>query len=234
MLHFIHFFFTADNLFAFGDVEGKARDARLQHPLDVILHGALVLIADTYNHGLKLFDLGTKLCRRLDIGPCRLNEPNGLAVSSRHLWLADTNAHSIKRASMSDLQSPLRFDEFVVRFGEDITDGLKKSIVHVRFNLPLNVKAANKWELRVVDSAGQKSTYNGTLLRQDDGDVYKMSLTSSKSRIAQIEFDLSVVCCVHNEKLGEVCQMFRKTINLSRAEIDTFNETGRVLIEIKF
>ena len=40
------------NLFAFGDVDGKGRECRLQHPLGVVWceKRKLVFVADSYNH----------------------------------------------------------------------------------------------------------------------------------------------------------------------------------------
>ena len=45
----------SDNLFKFGDVDGQGSDARLQHPLAVCsLPDGSVLVADSYNHRLKV------------------------------------------------------------------------------------------------------------------------------------------------------------------------------------
>lgn len=40
------------NLFAFGDVDGKGVDAKLQHPLGVTwdASSSLLYVADSYNH----------------------------------------------------------------------------------------------------------------------------------------------------------------------------------------
>jgi hypothetical protein len=50
--------------FAYGDKEGKAREARLQHPLGVCwVAGGLnrVVTTDTYNHKVKLLDPATNV-----------------------------------------------------------------------------------------------------------------------------------------------------------------------------
>lgn len=38
------------DLFAYGDVDGKGIDAKLQHPLGVAAIGESVYVADSYNH----------------------------------------------------------------------------------------------------------------------------------------------------------------------------------------
>lgn len=38
------------DLFAYGDVDGKGIDAKLQHPLGVATIGELIYVADSYNH----------------------------------------------------------------------------------------------------------------------------------------------------------------------------------------
>lgn len=100
-------------LFTFGDVDGASGEARLQHPLAVCYwnedpHGPSVLIADTYNHRIKRFDL---LYRRVETlagsgapagyagGPAlaaRFSEPGGLALARRKLFVADTNNHRLR------------------------------------------------------------------------------------------------------------------------------------------
>ncbi|XP_067286480.1 NHL repeat-containing protein 2 isoform X2 [Pseudorasbora parva] len=100
------------NLFAFGDVDGKGIDAKLQHPLGVSWDegGGLLYVADSYNHKIKVVDPKTKQCRLLagtgqagnGIGPGFLessfNEPGGLCVGEggKLLYVADTNNHHIK------------------------------------------------------------------------------------------------------------------------------------------
>ncbi|XP_057682331.1 NHL repeat-containing protein 2 isoform X2 [Corythoichthys intestinalis] len=120
------------NLFAFGDVDGKGVDAKLQHPLGVAWSpkSSLLYVADSYNHKIKVVDPKTKQCRTLAgtgkagdaAGPAflasRFNEPGGICVGAGGdlLYLADTNNHQIK---VLDLRS-----ETVSRFliSSDCTD----------------------------------------------------------------------------------------------------------------
>uniref|UniRef100_A0A672KTW3 NHL repeat-containing protein 2 n=1 Tax=Sinocyclocheilus grahami TaxID=75366 RepID=A0A672KTW3_SINGR len=100
------------NLFAFGDIDGKGIDAKLQHPLGVSWDegSSLLYVADSYNHKIKVVDPKTKQCRVLagtgkagnGLGPRFLessfNEPGGLCLGEegKLLYVADTNNHCVK------------------------------------------------------------------------------------------------------------------------------------------
>ena len=56
-----------------------------------------ILLADTYNHRLRLLDLKDRTIRTLHGGPGQLNEPGGLAVLKGIVYIADTNNHRIVR-----------------------------------------------------------------------------------------------------------------------------------------
>ncbi|KAM4524884.1 NHL repeat-containing protein 2 [Odontesthes bonariensis] len=100
------------NLFAFGDVDGKGVDAKLQHPLGVAWapEQSLLYVADSYNHKVKVVDPKTKQCTTLagtgqagnSLGPelnksC-FNEPGGICVGDggKLLYVADTNNHQVR------------------------------------------------------------------------------------------------------------------------------------------
>lgn len=93
---------VGSGLFDFGDVDGLAATARLQHPLGVNLYKGKLYVADTYNHKLKAFDLKTNVLqtiagtgtRGLQDGPAvtaQLNEPSGLCWLGGRLYFTDTN-----------------------------------------------------------------------------------------------------------------------------------------------
>ncbi len=91
-------------LFTFGDVDGPAETARLQHPLGVAwLDGALYVV-DTYNNKLKAVDPASGAIRtvagsgrrgRGDV-PAEFDEPAGIAAGAGLLWIADTNNHALR------------------------------------------------------------------------------------------------------------------------------------------
>ncbi len=94
-------------LFDFGDRDGPFWDALLQHGQGVAaLDQTRVLVADTYNHKIKILDLksrevttlvgtgkpGDKIGRDVET---ELNEPGGLALLGDKVLIADTNNHRI-------------------------------------------------------------------------------------------------------------------------------------------
>ncbi|XP_059181226.1 NHL repeat-containing protein 2 [Centropristis striata] len=105
------------NLFAFGDVDGKGVDAKLQHPLGVAWcpEQSLLYVADSYNHKIKVVDPKAKQCSTLagtgeaggTLGPefnksC-FNEPGGICIgdSGKLLYVTDTNNHQVKVLDLS-------------------------------------------------------------------------------------------------------------------------------------
>ena len=97
-------------LFDFGDVDGVASQARLQHPLGVAATTEaaepLVYVADTYNDKLNRLD---PVAREVttwaggdaghedgDLATARFWEPSGLALAGSWLNVADTNNHAIR------------------------------------------------------------------------------------------------------------------------------------------
>jgi thiol-disulfide isomerase/thioredoxin len=99
------------DLFEFGDVDGKDREVRLQHPLGVLLyHDGKIYVADTYNHKIKIVDpkaktsqtfWGTGKPGHTDGSSPSFYEPSGLAISGNKLYIADTNNHAIRVANLS-------------------------------------------------------------------------------------------------------------------------------------
>ncbi len=106
------------NLFAFGDKDGIGEKARMQHVLGVQWweKEKKVIVADTYNHRLKLLDPKTGEIKRwvgsgkpgLRDGKglgAQLSEPSGFALGpqARRLFVADTNNHSIRVVDLGSL-----------------------------------------------------------------------------------------------------------------------------------
>lgn len=97
------------DLFIFGDTDGEGDEVRLQHPLGVAVYGDSILIADTYNHKIKLLDtvnqtsktfLGTGKSGQTDGSMPTFYEPAGLSVAGGKLFIADTNNHAIRVADL--------------------------------------------------------------------------------------------------------------------------------------
>ena len=95
------------DLIEFGDRDGAADQVRLQHPLGVAIHAGRVVIADTYNHKIKLLDpasqrawtlagSGTPGHRDGNGKNAQFYEPGGVSVAGDTIYVADTNNHVIR------------------------------------------------------------------------------------------------------------------------------------------
>lgn len=93
------------DLFEFGDTDGAGDSVRLQHPLGIVMVGKNVLIADTYNHKIKVLTPSARIVRSF-VGsgkPGNENgskisfyEPGGISAANGKLFVADANNHSIR------------------------------------------------------------------------------------------------------------------------------------------
>ncbi|NOT02294.1 MAG: redoxin domain-containing protein [Phycisphaerales bacterium] len=99
------FTIIGSGLFVFGDVDGTHPRARLQHPLGVTSWRDKLLIADTYNHKIKIVDPADRSATTLfghgnpatngPDGSLGLFEPGGLNAAGDTLFIADTNNHRV-------------------------------------------------------------------------------------------------------------------------------------------
>ena len=100
------------DLFQFGDADGHGDAARLQHPLGVAVYDGRVVIADTYNHKIKLLDPASRMLMTLAgtgkpghaDGPgarAQFFEPGGLSVAGHTLYVADTNNHAVRTIDLA-------------------------------------------------------------------------------------------------------------------------------------
>ncbi len=92
-----------DDLFHFGDEDGRGHGRRFQHPLGVEWLDGTLVVADTYNHKLKRLDpargevqawLGQDRAAP-DAPPDRFFEPGGLSRAGTRLYVADTGRHRV-------------------------------------------------------------------------------------------------------------------------------------------
>jgi DNA-binding beta-propeller fold protein YncE len=92
----------SNRLFTFGDRDGTAVEALLQHPLGVAYRDGRLFIADTYNGKVKEFDLRSGVIRTLAGTAMKpFNEPGGLSIAGDQIYVADTNNHAIRVIDLS-------------------------------------------------------------------------------------------------------------------------------------
>ena len=96
---------VGQDLFQFGDLDGKGDKVRLQHPLGVAYGGGWLYVADTYNHKIKRIDprkrksktyLGTGAPGLQDGRKAQFYEPSGVSLAGDFLFVADTNNHAVR------------------------------------------------------------------------------------------------------------------------------------------
>lgn len=104
---------VGSGLFEWGDVDGAFETARLQHAISVLYRNEQLVVADTYNHRLKVIDLVNETVRTWlgDGSPGRVDgagasarfaEPSGVTGDEERIWVADTNNHLVR---VVDLES---------------------------------------------------------------------------------------------------------------------------------
>ncbi len=98
-------------LFAFGDVDGRRGEVRLQHPMGLTVADGVIYVADSYNHKIKrVFPedrrseswLGSRESGSVDgvEDEARFFEPAGVSVANGKLYVADTDNHAIRVADL--------------------------------------------------------------------------------------------------------------------------------------
>ncbi|MFY9573918.1 MAG: hypothetical protein WAV20_21175, partial [Blastocatellia bacterium] len=100
---------VGEDLFEFGDRDGKGSAVRLQHPLGVAYNEGWLYVADTYNNKIKRVSpkdhssetfIGTGENGMRDGERATLDEPGGVSVAFGKLYIADTNNHLIRVADL--------------------------------------------------------------------------------------------------------------------------------------
>ncbi len=158
---------VGEGLFEFGDVDGPAQRARLQHPLGVAVADGLVYVADSYNHKIKAIDPEKRTVRTVagtgDAGwrdgagnEAMLNEPGGLWINGTTAYIADTNNHVLRLLNLTtgavDTLGLSNLDRLRVDTGA-ATVITARSLEAIRF-----VPGESTLILRLEPPAGMKAT----------------------------------------------------------------------------
>jgi hypothetical protein len=94
-------------LFDYGDADGKATAAKLQHAQGIAWGDGALYIGDTYNHKLRVIDPATKQVGTAAGGgergwsdgtgaAAKFDEPGGIGYANGKVYVADTNNHLIR------------------------------------------------------------------------------------------------------------------------------------------
>ncbi len=173
------------DLFQFGDKDGEGDDVRLQHPLGVTPYDGKLLIADTYNHKIKLLDpekrtvetfLGTGKSGQTDGAKPTFYEPGGLSVADGKLFIADTNNQAIRVVDLkTKTVSTLKI--------ENLTPPMIKSETESSFPNSKEIKLDAK---NVAANAENSLIFNiklpeGFHLNPNAPQKYEISTTNAKS-----------------------------------------------------
>lgn len=143
------------NLFAFGDADGRGVVAKLQHPLGVAYNAKenSIYVADTYNHKIKRIDIATNHCETCNIqdeskNVMVFNEPGGLCCSptGEYLYVVNTNNHSIDLVDLRTMISkPLK-----ISFNANLFPEPKRGQIITLPELLLNTRGAKlKFSIRM-------------------------------------------------------------------------------------
>lgn len=106
---------VGQGLFDWGDQDGQASEALLQHPLGLAFDQQVIYITDTYNNKIKLLDPVAGLVKTLvgngkggfkdgSFEEAQLFEPEGVQMHQGRLYIADTNNHLVRVADLSTKQ----------------------------------------------------------------------------------------------------------------------------------
>ena len=224
-----------DNLFAYGDLDGKGYEAKLQHPLDICFIQNHLIVADSYNNSLKLIEIKSKFCRKICIKDSELNEPNGICVDENngYLWVADTNNHSIKFAKIDQIiqGKEIFFSKSLVELLTDSMDPVlekvkklelfKQKYIEVYLNFKLNPAAENIWKIKVNDRI-----LNG--LFDKNGLVHRISL-GKIDKIESLEIQVNVVICQTSEN-DSLCKLLNNNCILNDDDLLFLNTYGYFLV----
>lgn len=87
-------------LFDFGHADGVYPAAMLQHSQGLYADDTQIIVADTYNNALRVYDRRTKFLSTLALSGATLDEPGDVLLYQGVLYVADTNHHDIKKVDM--------------------------------------------------------------------------------------------------------------------------------------
>jgi len=196
---------VGQDLFVFGDVDGKGDEVRLQHPLGVFNHNGLVYIADTYNHRIKVLNPLDRTCRTfagngkagyVDGKDARFYEPGGLSIARNKLYVADTNNHAIRVLDMKTKEvSTLQIKGLKTEVSKDMSQSAIPSFAR-SIELPLKTLKADseiQLTLNIQLPKGYHLNPNAPLIyRIDAGSGIQVEQSNREMRVEKPELPINI------------------------------------------
>jgi len=196
---------VGQDLFVFGDVDGKGDEVRLQHPLGVFNHNGLVYIADTYNHRIKVLNPLDRTCRTfagngkagyVDGKDARFYEPGGLSIARNKLYVADTNNHAIRVLDMKTKEvSTLQIKGLKTEVSKDMSQSAIPSFAR-SIELPLKTLKADseiQLTLNIQLPKGYHVNPNAPLIyRIDTGSGIQVEQANREVRLEKPELPIRI------------------------------------------
>ncbi|UQA62166.1 thioredoxin-like domain-containing protein [Polyangium aurulentum] len=223
-----------EDLFVFGDADGDASKARLQHPIGMAYGAGALWVADSYNGKVKRVDPATGTTRTVLSG---LGEPAGMAVVGADLVVADTNHHRLVRrpaaasgdaspvalAGLTPPAPPPRVNEApkgpVVALGRVRAPARAPSTVHLDWKLPPGTGLNDEAPLRIVWTEAEGLTRPPEPLRTTGakvkGGVDIAIQPSEGASSASLTGSLDAVLC--DDVDHRVCVPVQRTLKLEIA-----------------
>ena len=217
--------FIGTGLFDFGDKDGPATTALLQHPIGVAWHNGLLYIADTYNNKIKYFDPKTLTIKTLlggskagheDGKPVNtlLNEPCGLAFAGDKLFITDTNnglirVYDFKKQELSTLMltsleklNPMVPTEFIGKKvyleSQKVGPSVKQLQLELTFPIGLGLNAQAPSQLEVSSSNPETAKPAAETFPLASSNVYiPLSLQPGQ---AELTLTLHLYYCSHGKE----------------------------------
>ncbi len=193
---------SGENLFDFGDVDGAAGAARLQHPLGVAFwpQGQALLVADTYNSKVKRIDIdGYETTTLLggdqgwaDGTSPLFYEPGGLSISEGTLYVADTNNHVVRIVDLETFETTTLILKGIERFSPPPDAADYKGII-VNLDETQVSAGAGTFRLQITLPAGYKVNEEApsSVVWSGPDDVVRFTSNSDQS-LTGVKFPVDV------------------------------------------
>lgn len=215
------------NLSAFGDLDGSAHSAKLQHPLGVAFHypTSQLYLTDTFNNKLKRIDMNTRVCssyfvtdidtkkQRGETNYAKFNEPHGLAIFDHFIFVADKNNSHLKRIDLNNgTIVRCRFD-LSETLNEERTYASKQAYLTLMLPENVHLREGNAGTWTIEDEEGFKIC-DGELVRLTSEQILLDYIPRDK-QVARLKYEL-MIC--EDEK----CSMIN-------GEIEPVNQTESII-----